>query len=52
MNYKTRHCRVTCIVSAMIILVVKERKKEKKKKKGNVASASKWPNRSMKHNRA
>lgn len=32
MNYKTRHCRVTCIVSAMIILVVKERKKEKKKK--------------------
>lgn len=30
MNYKTRHCRVTCIVSAMIILVVvKERKKKK-----------------------
>ena len=29
MNYKTRHCRVTCIVSAMIILVVvKERKKK------------------------
>lgn len=30
MNYKTRHCRVTCIVSAMIILVVKEREKKKK----------------------
>lgn len=35
MNYKTRHCRVTCIVSAMIILVVVKERKKKNPLEGN-----------------